>query len=58
MKTEEQIEEAMSLPLAWQMLEGDNWRSLVHRYPYAALYAPESDRLFIVAVMHLRWRPC
>lgn len=48
---------AAALPLAWQVVEGDIRRSLVHRYPYGVLYAPEPGRLMIVAVMHLRQRP-
>ncbi len=48
---------AQAFPLAWQVLEGDIRRTLVHRFPYGVLYAPESGRLFIIAVMHLRQRP-
>lgn len=48
---------AVALPLAWQAVDGEIRRSLVHRYPYGVLYAPEPGRLFIVAVMHLRQRP-
>ncbi len=51
------IQRALAFPLAWQVLEGNIRRTLVNRYPYGVLYAPEPDRLFIVAVMHLRQRP-
>lgn len=47
----------MALPRAWQAVDGEIRRSLVHRYPYGVLYAPEPGHLFIVAVMHLRQRP-
>lgn len=32
-------------------------RMLLHRFPYALLYAIESDRILVLAVMHLRRRP-
>ena len=32
-------------------------RLLVHRFPYGLLYRVESDKIFIVAVAHLRRRP-
>jgi hypothetical protein len=30
---------------------------LAHRFPFAVLYAENNDRLFILAVMHLRREP-
>lgn len=48
---------AQAFPHAWQVLEGEIRRTLVHRYPYGVLYALEPRRLFIIAVMHLRQRP-
>ncbi len=51
------VQRAQAFPYAWQVLEDDIRRTLVHRYPYGVLYAAEPDRLYIVAVMHLRRRP-
>jgi len=51
------INRALAMPLAWQILEGDIRRSLVQRFPYGVLYAPDSDQIIILAVMHLRQRP-
>lgn len=51
------VHRAASMPLAWQVLEGDVRRALVNRYPYGVLYALEPDQIFVVAVMHLRQRP-
>jgi plasmid stabilization system protein ParE len=32
-------------------------RLLLHRFPYGVLYAIEPERVFVLAVMHLRRRP-
>jgi len=32
-------------------------RVLVHRFPFAVLYSESDERLFILAVMHLRREP-
>lgn len=50
------IERAVSMPLAWMQVDPGIHRVLVRRFPYAVLYAG-NDRLFILAVMHLRREP-
>jgi plasmid stabilization system protein ParE len=51
------IQRALSFPLAWQVMEGDIRRVLVHRFPFGVLYAQEHDRMFVVAVMNLHRQP-
>ena len=45
------------MPLAWVEIEQGIRRVLVHRFPFAVLYAENDGRLFTLAVMHLRRAP-
>ena len=45
------------MPLAWVEIELGIRRVLVHRFPFAVLYAENDDGLLILAVMHLRHAP-
>ncbi len=47
------IQRALAFPLAWQVMEGDIRRALVHRFPYGVLYTQEQNGMFVLAVMHL-----
>jgi plasmid stabilization system protein ParE len=51
------IQRILAYPLAWQVLEGEIRRALVHRFPYGVLYAAEENRIWIVAVMNLHRQP-
>ena len=53
----EAIDRSIAMPLAWIQIEPGIRRVLVHRFPFAVLYAENDDRLFILAVMHLRRAP-
>jgi plasmid stabilization system protein ParE len=53
----EAITRALAMPLAWTQIEPGIRRVLVHRFPFAVLYAEYGDKLFILAVMHLRREP-
>ena len=44
-------------PYLGAVLRGEFRRQLVRRFPYALIYRVESDRIYIIAVMHLRRRP-
>ena len=44
-------------PLACPVLEQDVRRKLARVFPYAVLYSIESDRLFVLAVMHCHQKP-
>ena len=46
-----------ALPYSGSPTEEDVRRALVRRFPFAIVYRLESDRLLVVAVMHLRRRP-
>jgi plasmid stabilization system protein ParE len=51
------IQNILSFPRAWTVLEDDIRRCQVRRFPYGILYAQEGDDIFIVAVMHLHRDP-
>ncbi len=51
------IQRILAFPRAWQVLEGDIRRALVHRFPYGVLYAVEENHIWIVAVMGLHRQP-
>jgi hypothetical protein len=51
------IQRIRAFPMAWQVMEGDIRRALVHRFPYGLLYTPEEDRIWIIAVMNLHRQP-
>ena len=42
---------------AWPIVEDDVRRCLTNRFPYGVLYSVESDRIYILAVMHLHRHP-
>ena len=48
---------ALTLPLAWQLMDDDIRRTRVHRFPYGVLYVPERDHMLIIAIMHLHRQP-
>jgi len=47
----------LSYPNAWPTLAGDVRRCLINRFPYGILYSVETDRIHVLAVMHLHRRP-
>ncbi len=51
------IQNIVSHPTAWPVIEEDVRRSLVNRFPYCILYSVEQFGAFILAVMHLRRHP-
>jgi toxin ParE1/3/4 len=51
------LQRAMAMPLAWPCVEGDIRRVIANRFPYGVLYAPRSQALYVLAVMHLRRHP-
>jgi len=53
----EAINRAVTMPLAWMQIDEGVRRVLVHRFPFAVLYSESDERLFILAVMHLRREP-
>lgn len=51
------VQNILSYPTTWPILEGDVRRHLTNRFPYAVLYSIEPDRIHILAVMHLHRHP-
>jgi hypothetical protein len=48
---------AKAFPFAWHPLDEELRRSRVRRFPYAVIFAADSDALTIVAIAHLRREP-
>ena len=44
-------------PERWRTIRGENRKLNFRRFPYAIVYSPRSDVIYIKAVMHLRRRP-
>ncbi|MBI5331351.1 MAG: type II toxin-antitoxin system RelE/ParE family toxin [Betaproteobacteria bacterium] len=44
-ETHATIQRICAMPKAWQVLEGDIRRALVHRFPYGVLYAVEDAQI-------------
>ena len=51
------IQNVVSSPTLWPVIEEDIRRCLVNRFPYGIIYNIETDGIFILAVMHLRRHP-
>jgi len=51
------IQNIVSYPKAWPVIEEDVRRYLVNRFPYGILYSIEADKIFILAIMHQRRHP-
>jgi len=51
------IENIISFPRAWPILEDEIRRCLIRRFPYGIIYAINEDVVFILAVMHLHRDP-
>jgi toxin ParE1/3/4 len=51
------IQNIITYPSAWPVVEEGVRRCLVNRFPYGVIYSIEQDEIFILAVMHLRRHP-
>jgi plasmid stabilization system protein ParE len=51
------IQRIQAFPKAWQILEDNIRRALVHRFPYGVLYALDDHDIWIVAIMNLHRQP-
>lgn len=51
------IQNIVTYPTAWPVIEEDFRRCLVNRFPYGVIYSIEGNEIFILAVMHLRRHP-
>ncbi len=51
------IENILSFPKAWPILEEEIRRCQTKRFPYGLVYTEEGNEILILAVMHLRRDP-
>ncbi len=51
------IQNVVSSPTLWPVIEEDIRRCIVNRFPYGIIYNINTDGIFILAVMHLRRHP-
>jgi plasmid stabilization system protein ParE len=51
------IQNIVGYPDAWPIIDEDVRRCLVNRFPYSVLYSIEQNKVFILAIMHLRRHP-
>jgi len=51
------LENILSFPKAWPILEDDIRRCQTRRFPYGIIYAVNEDVIFVLAVMHLHRDP-
>lgn len=51
------IQNILSCPKAWPLLDDEIRRCMSNRFPYGILYSVEADRIYILAVMHLHRQP-
>lgn len=51
------IDEILTYPEAWQIVEEDVRRRVLKRFPFGIYYCVEGDRIMIYAVMHMSRDP-
>lgn len=51
------IQNIITHPTAWPVIEDDVRRCLVNRFPFGVLYSLETTGVFVLAVMHNRRQP-
>jgi plasmid stabilization system protein ParE len=56
-KLREAILEIREYPSASRIIRGDFRRCLLSRFPYGIVYQTHDNRIFVVAVMHLKRKP-
>jgi len=54
---EMRIGQIIAHPYAWQFIEEDVRRHLVHKFPFGIYYTIEGDYILIVAIMHMSRKP-
>ena len=51
------VQNILAYSHAWPIVEDDVHRCLTNRFPFGVLYSIESNRIYILAVMHLHRHP-
>ncbi len=54
---EDGISRVCQNPLTWGQLSRKTRRCLTHHFPYGIIYVVDDERIFILAVMHLKRKP-
>ena len=54
---EQGLSRIQQFPLLWPIYEGEYRRYILKRFPYGIIYRIESEKIFIIAVAHLRRKP-
>ena len=56
-KLGEGIEEIKENPFLYRIIKGDIRRHLLSKFPFGIIYRIEEEKIYVVAVMHLRRKP-
>lgn len=51
------IRRIAAFPEAWTSISPTLRKCIVHRFPYSIIYSIETDRVLVVALMHMRRMP-
>jgi len=54
---EQGVNRIRQFPLLWSIYEGEYRRYLLKRFPYGLIYRIETEKIFIIAVVHLHRKP-
>jgi plasmid stabilization system protein ParE len=57
-EVERAVKSIAKSPNTWPVIESGLRRRLVKRFPFGILYRIESEEIVIIAVAHLRRKPC
>ena len=56
-EVERALQQIGEFPRAWPIVDDDVRQFRLWRFPYAVIYRPEADYLYVLAVAHLHRRP-
>jgi len=56
-KVEKALQDLVSSPERWPVVQEDIRRRLIRRFPYSLIYRIEPDEIVILAVMHQKRHP-
>lgn len=53
----EALQRILLFPNAWQLLDDENRRCLINRFPFGIIYYQENGEIIILAIMQLNKKP-
>ena len=56
-KVQDAVKEIKSNPSMYRIIQGDYRRHLLTRFPFAVIYRIENQKIYVLAVMHLKRIP-